>query len=346
MKKNMLFLVVFLTLIFLAAFLMPVGTSDVKADTANLTYSIFFPATHGQCKAGVSWAKEIEKRTNGKVKITVFPGGTLTKANQCYDGVVNGISDIGMSCFAYTRGRFPVMEVVDLPFGYPNGQVATHVANEFSKKIRPKELDDVKVLYIHAHGPGLLHTKKPVRKLEDLKGMKIRSTGLSAKIVKALGGVPVAMPQGATYESLQKGVVEGTFGPMEVLKGWRQGEVIKDTTECYGVGYTTSMFVVMNLKKWNSLPKEIQNIIDDVSNEWVDVHGEIWDMNDSEGRKYTLSLGNKIIPLSKEENARWKKAVSPMMDNYIKSTKEKGLPGQKAVTTTENLIKKYSNRYK
>ncbi|MEA1935685.1 MAG: TRAP transporter substrate-binding protein [Thermodesulfobacteriota bacterium] len=346
MKKNMLSLVVFLTLTFLAASLMPTGTSDVKADTANLTYSIFFPATHGQCKAGVSWAKEIEKRTNGKVKITVFPGGTLTKANQCYDGVVNGISDIGMSCFAYTRGRFPVMEVVDLPFGYPNGQVATHVANEFSKKIRPKELDDVKVLYIHAHGPGLLHTKKPVRKLEDLKGMKIRSTGLSAKIVKALGGVPVAMPQGATYESLQKGVVEGTFGPMEVLKGWRQGEVIKDTTECYGVGYTTSMFVVMNLKKWNSLPKEIQNIIDDVSNEWVDVHGEIWDMNDSEGRKYTLSLGNKIIPLSKEENARWKKAVSPMMDNYIKSTKEKGLPGQKAVTTTENLIKKYSKRYK
>ena len=346
MKKNMLFLVVFLTLTFLAAFLMPAGTSDVKADTANLTYSIFFPATHGQCKAGVSWAKEIEKRTNGKVKITVFPGGTLTKANQCYDGVVNGISDIGMSCFAYTRGRFPVMEVVDLPFGYPNGQVATHVVNEFSKKIRPKELDDVKVLYIHAHGPGLLHTKKPVRKLEDLKGMKIRSTGLSAKVVKALGGVPVAMPQGATYESLQKGVVEGTFGPMEVLKGWRQGEVIKDTTECNGVGYTTAMFVVMNLKKWNSLPKVIQKIMDEVSNEWVDVHGKIWDMNDSEGRKYTLSLGNKIIPLSKEENIRWKKAVSPMIDNYIKSAEEKGLPGQKAVTTTENLIKKYSKRYK
>ena len=346
MKKNMLSLVVFLTLTFLAAFLMPAGTSDVKADTANLTYSIFFPATHGQCKAGVSWAKEIEKRTNGKVKITVFPGGTLTKANQCYDGVVNGISDIGMSCFAYTRGRFPVMEVVDLPFGYPNGQVATHVVNEFSKKIRPKELDDVKVLYIHAHGPGLLHTKKPVRRLEDLKGMKIRSTGLSAKVVKALGGVPVAMPQGATYESLQKGVVEGTFGPMEVLKGWRQGEVIKDTTECYGVGYTTAMFVVMNLKKWNSLPKEIQKIMDEVSNEWVDVHGKVWDMNDSEGRKYTLSLGNKIIPLSKEENIRWKKAVSPMMDNYIKTTEEKGLPGQKAVTTTENLIKKYSKRYK
>ncbi len=346
MKKNVLLLTLLLTLTFFAVSLMPAGISDVKADTVNLTYSIFFPATHGQCKAGISWAKEIEKRTSGKVKITVFPGGTLTKAPQCYDGVVNGISDIGMSCFAYTRGRFPVVEVVDLPFGYPNGQVATHVANEFCKKIRPKELDDVKVLYIHAHGPGLLHTKKPVRRLEDLKGMKIRSTGLSAKVVKALGGVPVAMSQGSTYESLQKGVVEGTFGPMEVLKGWRQGEVIRDTTECYGIGYTTAMFVVMNLKKWNSLPKETQNIIEEVSNEWVDVHGKVWDTNDSEGRKYTLSLGNKIIPLSKEETVRWKKAVSPMIDNYIKTTEEKGLPGQKAVTETENLIKKYSKRYK
>ena len=346
MKKENILLLTFLTLTFLAASIMPYGISDAKAATVDLTYSIFFPATHGQCKAGVSWAKEIEKRTNGKVKITVFPGGTLTKANQCYDGVVNGISDIGMSCFAYTRGRFPVMEVVDLPFGYPNGQVATHVANEFAKTIQPKELDDVKVLYIHAHGPGLLHTKKAVRTLEDLKGMKIRSTGLSAKVVEALGGVPVAMPQGATYESLQKGVVEGTFGPIEVLKGWKQGEVIKYTTECDGIGYTTAMFVVMNLKKWNSLPKNIQKIFEDVSNEWVDVHGKVWDLNDSEGRKYTLSLGNKIIPLSKEENLRWKKAVSPMIDNYIKTTRENGLPGEKAAKETESLINKYRKIYK
>ncbi len=346
MKRKNILLFAFLTLAFLAATAMPYGISDVKAATADLTYSIFFPATHGQCKAGVSWAKEIEKRSDGKVKITVFPGGTLTKANQCYDGVVNGISDIGMSCFAYTRGRFPVMEAVDLPFGYPNGQVATHVANEFAKKMKPKELDDVKVLYIHAHGPGLLHTKKPVRKLDDLKGMKIRSTGLSAKVVKALGGVPVAMPQGATYESLQKGVVEGTFGPIEVLKGWKQGEVIKYTTECDGVGYTTAMFVVMNLKKWNSLPKAIQKIFEDVSNKWVDVHGKVWDSNDSEGRKFTLSLGNEIIPLSEEENSRWKKAVSPIIDNYIKTAREKGLPGEKAAKEIESLINKYRKSYK
>ncbi|MBN2396803.1 MAG: TRAP transporter substrate-binding protein, partial [Deltaproteobacteria bacterium] len=268
-----------------AALLLTAGCQK-KEKTVELTYSIFFPPTHSQCQAAISWAEEVEKRSGGRIKIITFPGGTLTKADQCYDGVVKGISDIGMSCFAYTRGRFPVMAVVDLPFGYPNGLVATRVANEFAREMSPEELADVKVLYIHAHGPGLLSTKKPVRALEDVKGMKIRSTGLSAKIVEALGGVPVAMPQPDTYEALQKGVVEGTFTPIETLKGWKQAEVIDHTTQCTGVGYTTAMFVVMNLDKWNALSKELKQIVEAVSTEWVDVHGAAWDKSDDEGRAY------------------------------------------------------------
>jgi len=337
MKKNLLIIL----MIGIAAFLVTTGCQK-KEKTTELTYSIFFPPTHSQCKAAVSWAEEIEKRSDGRIKITIFPGGTLTKANQCYDGVVKGISDIGMSCFAYTRGRFPVMAAVDLPLGYPDGSVATRVATEFYKKMSPKELNDVKVLYIHAHGPGLLSTKKPVRVLEDIKGMKIRSTGLSAQIVKTLGGAAVAMPQGDTYEALQKGVVEGTFTPIETLKGWRQAEVVKYTTQCTGVGYTTAMFVVMNPNKWNALPKDLQTIIEEVSEEWVDVHGKTWDRSDDQGREFTLSKGNEIIPLSDEENKRWAEAVQPIIENYISTTEEKGLPGKKAVVQVKELINKYS----
>jgi len=179
----------------------------------NLTYSIFFPPTHAQTKAAEAWAKEIEKRSAGNVKISIFPGGTLTPADQCYDGVVKGISDIGMSAFAYTRGRFPAMEALDLPLGYPNGRVATRVAYEFYLSMKPKALENVKVLYLHAHGPGLLHTKKPVKKLEDLKGMKIRSTGFSAKVVEALGAVPVAMPQGKPTRRSARGSWTGRSAP-------------------------------------------------------------------------------------------------------------------------------------
>ncbi|MCX7634952.1 MAG: TRAP transporter substrate-binding protein [Syntrophales bacterium] len=320
--------------------------ASVSPAAVNLTYSIFFPPTHGQAKAAEAWAKEIEKRTHGQVKINVLAGGTLTPADQVYDGVLKGISDIGMSCFAYTRGRFPLMEVLDLPLGYPNGRVATRAANDFYKKFQPKELEGVKVLYLHAHGPGLLHTIKPVSSLENLKGMKIRSTGLSAKIVSALGGVPVAMPQGSTYESLQKGVVDGTFGPIEVLKGWKQAEVIKYTTDCPDIGYTTAMFVVMNLKKWNALPKDIQQVFEEVSAHWIDVHGQSWDDLDKEGRAYSLSLKNKIITLDKKENNRWRSAVRPIIQEYIKSAEAKGLPGTKAVKEMENLIKKYSKTYR
>lgn len=176
--------------------------------------------------------------------------------------------------------------------------------------------------------------------------MKIRSTGLSAKVVETLGGVPVAMPQGGTYEALQKGVVDGTFTPIETLKGWKQAEVIKYTTDSSVIGYTTAMFVVMNLKKWNDLPKDIQKIFEDVSNQWIDVHGKTWDQLDQEGRQYSLSLGNKIITLSKEENAKWKNTVSPIILDYIKTTDANGLPGKKSVKEVELLIKKYSKLYK
>jgi len=314
-----------------------------KTPAIELNYSVFFPPTHAHSKAAEAWAREVESRTDNAVKINMFPGGTLTGAAECYDGVVNGISDIGMSCFAYTRGRFPVMEAVDLPMGYPTGMAATMVANEFYQNIKPAELDDVKVLYLHAHGPGLLHTKKPVKTLDDIKGMQVRSTGLSAKMVEAMGAIPVAMPQGDTYEALQKGVVEGTFAPMETLKGWRQADVIDYTTDCNKIGYTTTMFAVMNKNSFSKLPEEVQKVIDEVSKEWIEVHGRVWDEADEEGLAYTLEKENQIIELSEEQNALWKEAIDPVIENYIATAEEKGHNGQKSVDLIRQLLEKYSN---
>lgn len=316
----------------------PAAVEKEKAPPVQLSYSIFFPPVHAQCKAAEAWAAEIEKRTDGAVKINLFPGGTLTQAAEVYDGVVKGISDIGMSCFAYSRGRFPVMEAVDLPLGYPDGRTATTAANRFYEATKPSELDDVHVLYLHAHGPGLLHTKKPVKTVEDLKGMKIRSTGLSAKVVEALGAVPVAMPQGNTYEALQKGVAEGTFAPMETLKGWKQAEVIKSTTDCRDIGYTTAMFVVMNRDRWNRLPADVQKVFTDVSREWIAVHGTAWDEADEEGLAFTESLGNQVIALDAQEAKRWKDAVAPVIDGYKAEVEDKGIDGADLVKRLQELV--------
>ncbi len=316
------------------------STYNVQAAPIELGYANFFPPTHIQGKLGDSWAKEIEKRTNGKVKITYYPGGALLKGPKIYDGVLKGITDIGMSVFAYSRGVFPAMEAIDLPLGYPNGRTATIIINDFYNRFSPKELSRVKVLYLHAHGPGLLHSKKGVYKLEDLKGLKVRATGNSAKVAQALGAVPVAMGQGGTYEALQKGVVDATFAPIEVLKGWKQGEVVKFTIQCYSIGYTSGFYVAMNLDKWNSLPKDVQAVFNEVSTDWIFKHGAAWDSSDQAGLMFTKSLGNKIIPLSKGESARWAMAAQPVIEGYINKAKGKGLPGWDYVEFIRERIKK------
>ncbi len=316
--------------------------SPVLAQTApvELKYSIFFPAPAPQTGVATEWGKEIEKRTNGKVKVTMFPGGTLTPAPQCYDGVVKGISDIGMSVFAYTRGKFPLTEVADLPLGIKSGLVATKLLNAYYKKFKPKEMDEVEVMYLHGHGPGLLHTKTAVNKLEDLKGMKIRSTGLAAKIVGALGGTPVAMGMGETYDSLSRGVVEGSLAPFEALKTWKWGEVVKSSTEDFGASYSTAFFVVMNKDKWNALPADVKKTIQEINEEWMVKQGANWDEIDKGGKEYTQSLGNKIVSLSKEEDARWAKAVQPLLDEYVKNMKDKGLPGEEVLKFYQEEMKK------
>jgi len=297
----------------------------------KLSYSIFFPAPHKHSVLATEWGKEIEKRTNGRVIVTMHYGGTLTPAPQVYDGVAKGISDVGMSVFAYTRGKFPLLEVIDLPLGVRSGLAATKLINDFNNKFKPKELDEVKVMYLHAHGPGIFHTKKAVNKLEDLKGRKIRCTGMAAKIVAALGGAPVAMAMGETYDALSRGVVEGSMAPYEALQGWKWGEVVNFTTENYGSSYSTGFFVVMNKEKWNALPPDIQKIIEKINEEWAERQGKGWDEIDKAGRDFILKLGNQIIPLSADEDWRWFKLVRPLHDEYVKNMKAKGLPGDEAL---------------
>jgi TRAP-type C4-dicarboxylate transport system substrate-binding protein len=318
------------------------GAFQAQAAPIKLTYSNFFPPTHIQSKLAESWCREVEKRTNGRVKVEYYAGQTLTKAAQCYDGVVNGLSDIGFSVLAYTRGRFPVMAAVDLPLGYTSGEVATKVANAVYNKFKPKELMDTKVMYLHAHGPGLVHTRgKAVRKMEDLQGLKIRAHGTSALVVKALGGTPVPKPMPETYQMLQKGVVDGAVYPFEANKGWKLGEVTDYATAAFSVAYTTTFFVVMNKDKWNALPADVQKIIEEINREWVVKHGAAWDHSDMVGMRYFLNQGGQIIGIDAKESARWKKAVSPILTDFISSMNKKGFNGKEIVDFTEKTLRQY-----
>lgn len=207
----------------------------------------WFPIAHKQTPLLESWCKDLEKRAGGAVKVNYYPAGTLVPAAQTYDAVTKGISDVGNHVLGYTVGRFPLTEVLDLPHGYPNNTVPTKLANAFYNKFKPKEFNDVKLLWFHAQSPGLVHTKnKPVAKLEDLKGLKMRTYGSNAKLMGYLGGAPVAMPMTEVYDSLSRGVADGLMAPYEALEGFRIGEQINYCTESYGTSYTAVFAIIMN----------------------------------------------------------------------------------------------------
>lgn len=305
-----------------------------------LTYSNFFPPTHAQSQLAKAWCDEVKKRTNGKVSVQYFPGQTLTPARQAYDGVVNGLSDLAMGCFAYTRGRFPAMEALDLPLGYKSGVQATKTANIFVEKIKPKELDQVVVMYVHAHGPGLLFTRdKAVKTLEDMKGLKIRSHGTSAKLVKALGGVPVTLPMPDTYQSLARGVVDGSFYPVESNLGWKLAETVKYGTWSLPVAYTTSFFVVMNKARWKALPQDVKATIRQINQEWAHKTGQTWDQADKKGLEFFLAQPEReVIKLSPAEGERWRQAAQPVIVEYEQSATGRGLDGKAVVKAAQDAL--------
>ncbi len=338
--------VVILTM-FLTAVVPALIGITAQAEDITLTYSNFFPPTHVQSKLAEAWCQEVEKRTDGRVKVQYFPGQTLTKGNVCYDGVVNGLSDMGLSVLAYTRGRFPVMEVVDLPLGYKNGRQATAVINDVYDALQPKELLDTQVMYLHAHGPGLPFTrKKAVRKLEDMKGLKLRAHGTSAKVVEKLGATPVAKPMPETYQMLQKGVCDGAVYPLEANKGWKLGEVVDYGTMAFASAYTTGFFVVMNKDKWAKISPEDQKTIMEINTEWVKKTGEAWDESDEVGLAFFKEKGGEIINLDQAEQERWSAAVKPILAEYVEKTNKAGLPGDKALVVAQEAAKKYGEMYK
>jgi TRAP-type C4-dicarboxylate transport system substrate-binding protein len=292
--------------------------------TISLTYANYFPPTHASVMAG-QFCDEVKKRTNGRMEIAYHPGGTLATGPKIFNAVVQGVADIGLSATPYNRGRFPVTEILDLPLGFPSAWVSGQVQNDFYNKFKPKEWDDVHVLYFHSVGPFLLNTlKKPVKTLEDLKGLKISAKSVIADTMAALGATPIPLEQVDVYESLKRGVIDGIFGPFEILQGWKFGELTKYTTLSWKVGSCATFYVAMNKEKYGALPPDLKKIFDQVSAEYKDKFLVMWNQTDINGRDFLKEKGGQMIPLSDAEAARWVKAVQPVLANYKSEMVKKG----------------------
>jgi TRAP-type C4-dicarboxylate transport system substrate-binding protein len=313
------------SLLFVAFVVFGIHSIARGADVIKLKAANYLPATHKMSLLTDKFCQEIKKRTNGRVEITYHAGGTLLTAPKMFTGITTDVADIGVSHIQYTRGRFPVTEVFDLPLGFPSGWVATQVVSDFYNKFKPAEWDSVHVLYINTSGPLILQTvSKPVKTLEDMKGLKVRAVGQLTETVKLLGAVPVPLEMADVYDALRRGVLEGVMVDLSTLKYWKFAEVVNNVTSMWRLGTGITFYCVMNKNKWNSLPPDIQKIFTEVAGEAKEWQAALWNEMDIEGRDVFKAKGGQIIPLSDAEVTRWEKAIEPVIGTYKKDMASKG----------------------
>ncbi|MDP2791105.1 MAG: TRAP transporter substrate-binding protein [Rectinemataceae bacterium] len=306
----------------------------------KLRYSLIWPASHPLSKLAGEWGKDVDEATSGRVKVSIFPGNTLSPPMQAYDNVVKGIADMAGCLLAYAPGRLPLSEVLQQPLGYLNGYQASKLANAYYKKFQPKEFDDVQVMYLHGAAPGFIMTKKVVNSIKDVKGLRIKANAENADIVTNLGAAPVTMPVSDAYDAIQRGVIDGTLFPIEALQGFKIGEVVKAVIEDYGISYMTSMYVVMNKDKWNSIQPEDRKAIEKINEAYNEKTGKLWIELDSKAKEFAIQKGVKFIEVSKQDQAITTALMKPILDAYVAMTKTKGLPGDEALKFCLDFLQK------
>jgi len=323
------------------------GSTEPSMKPVDLKLAHFWPATHPVHTVLVTqWAEAVEEATGGLVKITTYPGQTLANANEVYESVASGIADVGVSVFSYNAGRFPVAECLEMPgIVFRSSKIASYVSRDLLASMQLAENQDTKIMMNFHSGSAHLFTKTPVRTLEDLKNMEIRTFGTPARAIEALGAIPVAMSQADAYEALARGVVKGNSAPVEVLKFFRQAEVTNYIT------YTPLIpnghfFMAMNPDVWNSFPPDIQAAIEKVNDKiFEEIASVLWDMTEAEGLEFAYEYGLEEIWLSDEEFEKWRAKLTPILDEYADTLEGKGLPGRQIVDTIVELADKYTKMF-
>jgi TRAP-type C4-dicarboxylate transport system substrate-binding protein len=326
MTKKMLRISLPIAFIISLAFILPgLNAPAYSANVIRLKVAQYFPPPSFQAKVLEEFCRELEKRTEGKVKVDYYAGGSLLKAPAMFDGVVNGIADIGYSHVYYTAGRMPVTEATGLPLGFPTGWIASQVMNDFYREFKPKEFDKVRVLWLNASPCSAIATaKKPIRKLEDLKGLTIRAPGLPGEIIKALGGNPAPTPMMEVYDAISKGVIDGETSNFETLFAFKFAEVVKYTTSIWQINHPFPFYLAMNKNSYSKLPPDIKSIFDTLVGEYKERYILTWNAIDFIGRAFGLSKGVEIIELPPSELQVWQAAVLPVIDQYVDRMVKKG----------------------
>lgn len=314
-------------------------------DTVTLRMSTWLPPQHHLISDTLpTWIAAVEEASNGTLKIQLDPAPVAQPPAQ-YDIVRDGVADMGYHVMAYTPGPFEIVRAVELPFLAPSAEIASQAAWDwYERNIGfEEEFKDIKVVTIMASGPGVIYTKEPVETLEDLEGVKLRVGGGGVRIAEALGAVPVALPSSQSYESIQKGVADGTMFPMEAAKGHRISELVKYHTEVPNGLFSTPFAIIMNQAKYDSLSDEHKAVLDQVGGlAGAKMLGQGWDRADVAGREFAEANDAVFYTLPEEELKRWEEKVSVMNDDWIALANERGLDGEALLEDLRATVEKFS----
>ena len=293
------------------------------------------------------WCAKMTAESKGRIKCQIYPsmqlGGSVP---QLYDQVKDGVVDVIWTVAGYSAGRFPLVEVFELPFFMNNAESASKALWDYVQLYDADEFKDVHPIAFHLHGGGVFHMiKKPIVHRSDLKGMKVRApTRQTTKMLAALGATPVGMPVPQVPEALQKGVIDGTILPYEVMPALKVDELTKyhsGPEASQPMIYNSVFIIAMNKAKYDSLPPDLKKVID--ANSGIGLSAQIGrlfaEVEVINKQKMTSGITNVI---SNEEIEEWKIVVQPVTDGWVADANAKGVDGKALLKAAHDLITKYS----
>ncbi|WP_367104147.1 TRAP transporter substrate-binding protein [uncultured Psychrobacter sp.] len=307
------------------------GSANSK-EVTTLRFSHLWPATAAMnVEAFEPWAKKIAEESDGRLKVEIYPSATLSKPDVTYDAVANGTVDIGLQVQGYINGRFPLTQIAELPgLSDSAGQMSCILQTLYDDGVIANEYEDTHLLFMIGSEPSTIHTvDKPIRKPDDMKGMRIRRpSAIGGDIIEAAGGAPVGLPATDLYNSLQRGVIDGMAFPWSPTGSFRLTEIVNTHTNM--PFYSSALMVTMNKDKYESLPDDLKEVIDNNSGTvMADITANVFDTEAAKFYEEAKARGDVMIDIPDPLNdPDWRVPLEAGTEKYLSDVEALGLDAQ------------------
>lgn len=249
---------------------------EAAGDPVTLSYAFFAPEASFPGVQMNEFADRLDEMTETEVTVELYPGGTLLESGDIFDGVSQGVADIGMDSPAYDTSRFPLSSAINLPVDFANSQAASHTFYDLLMEHGQDEYEGYKIVTAFTTEPAYLQTTEPVATTDDLSGMELRSAGAGVPSLESLGASPVGMPMPNVGENLQTGVIDGYMSSREVLQDFGLAEQVGYWTD-YAFGISNSFVAVMEQERFDELPQDVKDAIDELGPEMMEFASQYHD---------------------------------------------------------------------